>query len=135
MPDERQQAVRELVTEWMRRARSDLALANLIEVEEISPEILAFHAQQAVEKALKALLVQRQVDFPRTHNIGMLFILCAESGYEVEDYLREADKLSDYAVAARYPGEMTEVSREEAKITADVANKIFDWAKNQVEEQ
>ena len=55
MPDERQQAIQELVAEWMRRARSDLVITKMTENEEISPEIPAFHAQQAAEKALKAL--------------------------------------------------------------------------------
>jgi len=36
MPDERRQAVRELVREWMRRARSDLALANMVDNENIA---------------------------------------------------------------------------------------------------
>ena len=80
MSDERQQAIQELVAEWMRHARSDLVITKLIDDEEITPEILAFHAQQAVEKALKALLVQRQVDFPRTHVIGVLLTLCSDSG-------------------------------------------------------
>jgi HEPN domain-containing protein len=50
MPAEREEAVRELVAEWMRLARSDFTLAGLTEDERISSEILAFHAQQAVEK-------------------------------------------------------------------------------------
>lgn len=55
MPDEMKEVISELVTEWMRLARSDLTLACLTEDERIAPEILVFHAQQAVEKALKAL--------------------------------------------------------------------------------
>jgi hypothetical protein len=45
MPDERRQAIHELVAEWMRHARSDLVIAKMTEDEEIAPEILAFHAQ------------------------------------------------------------------------------------------
>lgn len=135
MPDERQQAVRELVMEWMRRARSDLILANMVENEEIAPEIIAFHAQQAVEKALKALLIQRQVDFPRTHIIGVLLTLCKESGYRFEENVEEAARMSDYAVIARYPGEMSEVTRQEAKTTADLADQVFDWVERQIEEE
>lgn len=65
MPAEREEAIRALVTEWIRRAQADLAVAQLIEDQRIASEILAFHAQQAAEKALKALLVQRQVEYPR----------------------------------------------------------------------
>jgi HEPN domain-containing protein len=53
MPDEHKQAVHELVSQWMRRARADLAVTELIDDQRIAPEIVAFHAQQAVGKALK----------------------------------------------------------------------------------
>ena len=90
MPAEREEAVRELVAEWIRLARSDLTLACLPEDERISSEILAFHAQQAVEKALKALLVQRQVEFPHTHVIGLLLNLCQTAGYAGIETLADA---------------------------------------------
>ena len=56
MHDDRAEAIRTLVAQWIHWARSDLALAQMTEDERILPEILAFHAQQAAEKALKALL-------------------------------------------------------------------------------
>jgi HEPN domain-containing protein len=90
MPDERQLAVREIVAGWMRHAWSDMAIAKMLENDEIAPEIIAFHAQQTVEKALKPLLIQHQVEFPRTHIIGVLLVLCEESGYKVEENLEEA---------------------------------------------
>lgn len=69
MPDERQRAVQDLVSEWLRRAKSDLVLAN-----------------------------------------------------------------SDYAVSARYPGEMDEVNRQEARTAVDLANRMFDWVETQIDE-
>ncbi len=135
MPDERQRAVQDLVIEWMRRARADLVLANMVENEEIAPEIIAFHAQQAVEKALKALLIQRQIEFPRTHIIGVLLTLCKESGYTPWESLEEAVKLSDYAVSTRYPGEMDEVNRQEARTAVDLANQVVSWAEEQIKEE
>src|SRR5919199_1640727 len=104
MPDEREEAIRELVTDWMRRAQSDLAVTQLTEDVRIAPEILAFHAQQAAEKALKALLIRRQIEFPRTHAIGVLLNLCERAGFEGIDALADASHLTRYAVATRYPG-------------------------------
>lgn len=134
MPDERREAIRELVAAWMRRAQSDLVLAEMTEDWRIAPEILAFHAQQAAEKALKALLVQRQVEFPRTHAIGMLLNLCRAAGYEGTETLADAVTLTRYAVATRYPGEEEPVSRQEAREAAKLAAQVLAWVKGQFEE-
>ena len=135
MPAEQEQAIQEIVAGWMRQARSDLAVAKMIDNEEIAPEILAFHAQQAVEKSLKALLVQRQVEFPRTHIIGVLVNLCRESGYSINEVLEEAVTLSSYAVTTRYPGESDPLSREEARLAAELAGQVFKWAESQIRSQ
>lgn len=60
---------------WMRRAQADLAFARIPLPEGGLYEQLCFHAQQAVEKSLKALLVQARVDFPNTHNLQRLIDL------------------------------------------------------------
>ena len=53
--------------EWIRRARSNLARARSHPGDpEILYDDLCFDAQQAAEKAIKALLVRRQIDFPKT---------------------------------------------------------------------
>ncbi len=133
MVNERAEAIRELVAEWMRRGRSDLAVTRLTEDERIAPEILAFHAQQAAEKALKALLVQRQVEFPRTHVIGLLLNLCQTAGYEGAKALVDAATLTRYAVATRYPGEEEVVSRQEAQEAAGLAVQVLAWVETQIE--
>ncbi|MBN1935279.1 MAG: HEPN domain-containing protein, partial [Anaerolineae bacterium] len=48
----------QLVAEWLRRAQADMAVTALADDERIPPEVVAFHAQQAVEKVLKAMLVR-----------------------------------------------------------------------------
>lgn len=58
--------------EWMRHARSDLELARTKPPPSVLLEALCFHAQQAAEKALKAILVSRAMLVPKTHNIGTL---------------------------------------------------------------
>jgi HEPN domain-containing protein len=133
MPDQRESAIRELVAEWMRRARSDMAVANLIEDERIEPEILAFHAQQAAEKALKALLVLRQVEFPRAHPIGPLLELCRMAGFVETEDLADAVTLTRYAVTTRYPGAEGPVSRQEAREAAELAARVLAWAESQIE--
>jgi HEPN domain-containing protein len=85
--------------------------------------LIAYHAQQCVEKYLKAFLVLMGVDFPYMHNIGRLLELCAEQGVPIDE-INDADELSPYAVTTRYPGEDEEVSREEAMDAVLTAERV-----------
>jgi len=134
MPDDRTEAIRELVTRWMDWARSDLAVANMTDDERIAPEILAFHAQQSVEKALKALLILRQVEFPPTHAIGPLLNLCQSAGYRGTDTLAGAVILTRFAVTTRYPSEEGPISRQEAREAAAMAMQVLAWVEAQIGE-
>jgi len=57
--------------EWLNRAKSSLALARQ-RSREIYPEDLCFQAQQAAEKAIKALYISKNVAFPYIHDISQL---------------------------------------------------------------
>ena len=59
--------------DWLRHARSDLALAKTAATQNVLRETLSFHAQQAAEKSLKSLLVLHGIPFPRTHNLTILW--------------------------------------------------------------
>jgi len=134
MPDERDEVVQKLVAEWLRWAHADMTVATLTDDERIAPEIVAFHAQQAAEKVLKALLVHRQIDFPRTHSIGALLALCQEAGFTGAQELADASSLTRYAVATRYPGEEEPVSRQEAREAATLAAQVLAWGFTQIQE-
>jgi HEPN domain-containing protein len=84
-------------------AREDLAAAEALDrAERVSDALVGFHAQQAVEKALKAAIAGRDQDFPFTHDIGLLMQLCQDAGLELPVDLAEADRLTPYAAAIRY---------------------------------
>lgn len=88
--------------EWISHASSDLRLALIAAGDaQVLPEMAAFHAQQAAEKALKAVLVHHQVDFPRTHDIQQLLKLIESVGVQAPPEVGEADLLSPYAVSFR----------------------------------
>ncbi len=57
--------------EWLNRAKSALALAQA-RGDAIYPEDLCFQAQQATEKAIKAVLIQRGIRFSYVHDIAEL---------------------------------------------------------------
>jgi HEPN domain-containing protein len=84
-------------------AREDLAAAEALDrAERVSDAPVGFHAQQAVEKALKAAIASRAQDFPFNHDLGLLMQLCQDAGLELPAGLTEADRLTPYAAAVRY---------------------------------
>lgn len=102
--------------QWFSKALEDLRVAEhemrLAPGERVATAI-CFHAQQFVEKALKAFLVLHGREFPRTHNLSFLKALCAEMDPDFSDL--PIDDLSLYAVELRYPGEPLQITEEEAE--------------------
>lgn len=64
--------------------------------------MLCFHAQQAAEKAIKALLVQAETEVPRTHSLEFLLDQLPES-IIVPEVVEQAVTLTQFATTARYP--------------------------------
>jgi len=113
--------------DWLRYARSDLELARVKRPPEVLLEELCFHAQQAAEKALKAVLIAKGVPPPKTHNIRTLLDILPPDiipPKEVED----AASLTDYAVISRYPGDFESVDEKEYKETIRLAEIVVLWA-------
>jgi HEPN domain-containing protein len=119
--------------EWMRRVRSNLARArDASGVPHVLYEDLCFDAQQAAEKAIKAVLVKAGKPYPKTHVIERLLALAEEAGAEVGPEIREAAILSDYATIARYPGPGEHVTAEEHSRAVELAEKVVRWAESQL---
>lgn len=115
--------------EWLRRARSNLARARLGHGQpDVLFEDLCFDAQQACEKALKALLVLKGATVPRTHSIADLLTALAALGFELPDQIKNAASLTDYAVAARYPGPSEPVVIEDFEDAIELAQAVVAWA-------
>ena len=105
---------------WVARAEEDYALARSALRRQVPLTYgTTFHAQQCVEKYLKALLVARGQPFPRTHDVVALSDLCHQSGVIISLELESLERLAAYAVQIRYPGE--DPSVEEAKEALQVA--------------
>lgn len=119
--------------EWLNRARSDLALSHSVPGEDVYLEDLCYHAQQAAEKALKAVLLHQKVDFPYTHNVAELLELVAASGVAIPQRLTEAERLNDYAVTARYPGVDDPVEATEHREAVALAREVVEWSEDLLE--
>ena len=103
-------ALHELVLQWLEKAAADLGAAEQLSAEPCAfREIVAFHCQQAAEKYLKAFLVCRQIEFPRTHDIALLLDRVAVADVALAESLQEADTLTPFGVETRYPGDAPEI--------------------------
>ncbi|MGH2739258.1 MAG: HEPN domain-containing protein [Actinomycetota bacterium] len=114
--------------EWLRRAKGNLARAKQPKPEEGFWEDLCFDAQQAAEKAVKAVLLFGEIAFPFVHDLGELLTLAARGGVDVPQDLWEADQLSEFAVVTRYPGGRVPVDEDEYRRAVALAEHVVRWA-------
>ena len=120
----REQVIWDFIQGWLKKADSDLAVATLtLNTKSDDYFIAAFHAQQAVEKYLKAFLVWRQVPFPKTHEIKKLLSLFPTEDAELVKGLSEADWLTPFGIEFRYPSEEV-ADLETAKKAVEQAKKV-----------
>lgn len=114
-----------VVREWVQKAENDLKnAANTLKMGEDCPtDTVCFHAQQCVEKYLKAFLVSRDIDFPRTHDIGDLVDLMPRN-FRLRLSVEEQQRLTAYATTMRYPGEYEPLSLAQARKAVAIARRV-----------
>jgi HEPN domain-containing protein len=107
--------IKEAARHWLEKADKDLRAGRLVLDHDVSlGGVAAFHAQQAAEKYLKALLTWRQIAFTKTHDLGLLLELLGRDDPSLVGNLRAVIELTDFAVDARYPGDIPDISNHEA---------------------
>ena len=113
------------MNQWLAKSEEDLLVSGVILGAQMSSyDTAGFHAQQAAEKALKALLVRHQVDFRHTHEIQELLALAEAVAAGIHTRLAQAETLTPYAVDARYPGPQPPLDKGEAARQVDVARAV-----------
>lgn len=96
----------------VKKAKEDLEAAkSLVKSQEFSEEIVLFHCQQAIEKALKAYLDSNNVLYPKTHDLEMLLSMCVEKDGSFDE-ISFVTAMTPYAVEIRYD-EFVAFSKEE----------------------
>ncbi len=100
----------------LRKARQDeLVLERLLDDREVDDDTLGFHAQQAVEKLLKAVLASRGVGYPRTHNLRILIELLTKDGIHLPEDLSQVARLTQFGTTFRYDAIQSLAAGERAK--------------------
>jgi HEPN domain-containing protein/predicted nucleotidyltransferase len=118
---------------WLRYAQEDLGAATLAaEGRGFAPRIACYRAQQAAEKAFKAVLVAQGIDPVVTHDLRVLrdLVSPARSMTSVDVDL---GALSQWNIRGRYPGDWGEASQADAEAAVAAARSIVDAARDDVE--
>jgi HEPN domain-containing protein len=103
-----------MTQEWVATAEGDAKVARVLWQMDVPVyDAICFHAQQCVEKYCKAWLIERGIDFPRTHDLEALAKLCLPSLADLTTLMDDLRFLTSFAVEIRYPG--TFASRQDAE--------------------
>lgn len=116
---------------WLLRAKGNLNLAEKGGgLKDIFFEDLCFNAQQAAEKALKAVCLAQGMGIPKTHSLILLMDILEVGEIEIPKNVRDADILTQYAVQSRYPSIMEEITRSEYRDALKLAANVVFWAES-----
>jgi HEPN domain-containing protein len=113
--------------EWLNRANSNLLRAQTM-IEGVYLEDLCFDAHQAAEKAIKAVLISKDINFPYIHDLGELIAILQRSGITVPKDILQAARLTRFAVATRYPGVVESVTQSEYLEAVAIARHVVSWS-------
>ncbi|NOH01217.1 MAG: HEPN domain-containing protein [Chloroflexi bacterium] len=115
-------------SEWVEYAEEDFVMAKSA-LRRRKPLVTSscFHSQQCAEKYLKAMLVSRGAEFPKTHDLIILDRLCNEAGVFTGFTREELGRLSAYAVHTRYPG--AQPAPDEGQEALEIASFIRRFAR------
>jgi HEPN domain-containing protein len=111
---------------WLAKATLDLRAADH-DLRAVPPlwEDVAFHSQQAAEKALKAFLAWHDEPFRKTHSLDELGMQVLIFDPALRPLVVRAGRLSEYAWKFRYPGEVEMIAGEEAEAALALAREVF----------
>lgn len=117
---------------WLSWAIEDLDLAQAtLKTEGLVPRGACAWAQQAAEKALKALLVDRDIDPPKSHDLARLARMMPELDAGAPE--SSLDDLSRWSIEGRYPADLAEATSRDAYSAVAVAAEVVIAARSVLE--
>ena len=114
----------EYLKNWLILANEDIAVIdNLFKSDlELYARAICFHAQQAAEKFLKAFLIYKNVDFPKTHDLEFLLSECKKLDKSGFDF--DFGSLTDFGVSVRYPDDFIIPEKEDTAHFRQIAKEV-----------
>jgi HEPN domain-containing protein len=95
-------------------------------------EDFCFDAQQAAEKAVKAVFIRRAMPFPYVHDLERLLKLLARGGVKIPKYVWKAKEPTPFAYQTRYPGHSPPVGPRLYRRAVRIAGDVLRWAERQI---
>lgn len=122
----------DLARKFLAIAQRDMrAFDVLVRDSSIADESVGFHAQQVVEKSLKAVLALHRVEFRKVHDLGALIELLTKRGVPVPPEADTLDELNPYAVLLRY--DLVETQTLDRSRARQTLLAVLAWAKKHIE--
>jgi len=114
------------------KAAGDLAAVRVLAVDSAQADhVVGFHAQQAVEKSIKAVLASRELEIPLTHDLGYLLALC-EDDQSLPPDVASSSWRTPWAAGWRYDTEASSIDRA---LAASVAESAVGWSRSLIDPQ
>jgi HEPN domain-containing protein len=127
--------MKKITRDWLDSAEDDLRVILII-IDDINlTNQIAFHAQQAIEKSLKAIVEEFEIGFIRTHSLETL-IQKTNSYIPIPSDLTTIRKLDQLYIDARYPGDLgllpngkpgIDEALEFKKVAENIYVKVYDY--------
>src|SRR5207249_4359156 len=99
---------------------------------EVYLEDLCFDAQQAAEKAIKAVFIHGSLTFPYIHDLDQLLQLLEKNGLKIPKYVKDSKELTRFAWVTRYPGIAGPVGQRQYRRAVRIAERVLSWAQRHI---
>ena len=117
------------ILEWINKADHDLGSAKIIYLHLPNYfDTITFHCQQAVEKYIKAILVFKEIEFDRSHDLIYLLELLSAVFEVTREHYRKAVSLNGFSVQIRYPNKVIKLTKEELEEAIAISQDFREFA-------
>ena len=115
-----------LTAEWVAKAEGDFATMQRERRVRKNPNYdgVCFHAQQCVEKYLKAILQDSDLPIEKTHDLTVLLSMVVPVAPLLESFRETMNRLGNFAVVFRYPGDFA--TKEDATVACTLCSSVRD---------
>lgn len=120
------------VNDWLKKSSSDLKASKKLSDDNETLDCSVFHTHQCAEKALKAFIVFGQQAIPKTHDLRLLVLACADIDSELMLFREKSKDLNGYGHDSRYPNDAFYVDKEATEKAIVTAEEILSTIKRKL---